>query len=196
MVRHWSTKDRSSWPAEAAAMSNSSDGGGGNGANGGGTGGGEWRQQRRLRCAPATLFPNIPAAGSKAGLARNTLHSARRAGPVPLAPGSFERRAAPREGAAAQSTPGGPRRPAAAQKAPKARPPSIEQWRAPRHRGTPGRLSRTTTAMAWPPSTASSRALRGRYRAGLRIRNISLTSNPEQIEGRVNGVKIVLLTCF
>ncbi|MCT7548186.1 PhnA domain-containing protein [Aliarcobacter butzleri] len=31
---------------------------------------------------------------------------------------------------------------------------------------------------------------------GTAVRNISLTSNPEQIEGRVNGVKIVLLTCF
>lgn len=31
---------------------------------------------------------------------------------------------------------------------------------------------------------------------GTAVRNISLTSNPEQIEGRVNGIKIVLLTCF
>ncbi len=31
---------------------------------------------------------------------------------------------------------------------------------------------------------------------GTSVRNISLTSNPEQIEGRVNGVRIVLLTCF
>ncbi|MDX1809170.1 MAG: PhnA domain-containing protein [Sulfurospirillaceae bacterium] len=31
---------------------------------------------------------------------------------------------------------------------------------------------------------------------GTAVRNISLTSNPEQIEGRVNGVKIILLTCF
>ena len=31
---------------------------------------------------------------------------------------------------------------------------------------------------------------------GTAVRNISLTENPEQIEGRVNGVKIVLLTCF
>ncbi|HIP12499.1 MAG TPA: alkylphosphonate utilization protein [Arcobacter sp.] len=31
---------------------------------------------------------------------------------------------------------------------------------------------------------------------GTAVRNISLASNPEQIEGRVNGVKIVLLTCF
>lgn len=31
---------------------------------------------------------------------------------------------------------------------------------------------------------------------GTAVRNISLTPNPEQIEGRVNGVKIVLLTCF
>lgn len=31
---------------------------------------------------------------------------------------------------------------------------------------------------------------------GTAVRNISLTSNPEQIEGRVNGTKIVLLTCF
>lgn len=31
---------------------------------------------------------------------------------------------------------------------------------------------------------------------GTAVRNISLTQNPEQIEGRVNGVKIVLLTCF
>ena len=31
---------------------------------------------------------------------------------------------------------------------------------------------------------------------GTAVRNISLTSNPEQIEGRVNGVRIVLLTCF
>lgn len=31
---------------------------------------------------------------------------------------------------------------------------------------------------------------------GTAVRNISLTSNPLQIEGRVNGTKIVLLTCF
>jgi len=31
---------------------------------------------------------------------------------------------------------------------------------------------------------------------GTAVRNISLTDNPEQIEGRVNGVKIVLLTRF
>ena len=31
---------------------------------------------------------------------------------------------------------------------------------------------------------------------GTAVRNISLTSNPEQIEGRVNGTRIVLLTCF
>jgi len=31
---------------------------------------------------------------------------------------------------------------------------------------------------------------------GTVVRNISLTANPEQIEGRVNGVKIVLLTQF
>lgn len=31
---------------------------------------------------------------------------------------------------------------------------------------------------------------------GTAVRNISLSSNPEQIEGRVNGVRIVLLTCF
>jgi protein PhnA len=31
---------------------------------------------------------------------------------------------------------------------------------------------------------------------GTAVRNISLTDNPEQIEGRVNGVRIVLLTCF
>jgi protein PhnA len=31
---------------------------------------------------------------------------------------------------------------------------------------------------------------------GTSVRSISLTSNPEQIEGRVNGVRIVLLTCF
>jgi protein PhnA len=31
---------------------------------------------------------------------------------------------------------------------------------------------------------------------GTIVKNISLTSNPEQIEGRVNGTKIVLLTCF
>ncbi|TNF04351.1 MAG: hypothetical protein EP323_06835 [Gammaproteobacteria bacterium] len=31
---------------------------------------------------------------------------------------------------------------------------------------------------------------------GTAVRNISLTSNPEQIEGRVNGVRIVLLTCY
>ncbi len=31
---------------------------------------------------------------------------------------------------------------------------------------------------------------------GTAVRNISLTANPEHIEGRVNGVRIVLLTCF
>ncbi len=31
---------------------------------------------------------------------------------------------------------------------------------------------------------------------GTAVRNISLTSNPEQIEGRVNGTRIVLLTCY
>jgi len=31
---------------------------------------------------------------------------------------------------------------------------------------------------------------------GTSVRNITLTSNPEQIEGRVNCVRIVLLTCF
>ena len=31
---------------------------------------------------------------------------------------------------------------------------------------------------------------------GTAVRNISLTFNPEQIEGRVNGVRIVLLTCY
>lgn len=31
---------------------------------------------------------------------------------------------------------------------------------------------------------------------GTAVRNITLTSNPEQIEGRVNGVRIVLLTKF
>lgn len=31
---------------------------------------------------------------------------------------------------------------------------------------------------------------------GTAVRGISLTPNPEQIEGRVNGVRIVLLTCF
>ena len=31
---------------------------------------------------------------------------------------------------------------------------------------------------------------------GTTVRNISLTPNPEQIEGRVNGVRIVLLTCY
>jgi len=31
---------------------------------------------------------------------------------------------------------------------------------------------------------------------GTAVRNISLTSNPEQIEGRVSGQRIVLLTCF
>ncbi len=31
---------------------------------------------------------------------------------------------------------------------------------------------------------------------GTAVRGISLTSNPEQIEGRVNGMRIVLLTCF
>jgi protein PhnA len=31
---------------------------------------------------------------------------------------------------------------------------------------------------------------------GTAVRNISLTGNPEQIEGRVNGTRIVLLTCF
>lgn len=31
---------------------------------------------------------------------------------------------------------------------------------------------------------------------GTAVRNISLTSNPEQIEGRVNGTRIVLLSCY
>jgi len=31
---------------------------------------------------------------------------------------------------------------------------------------------------------------------GTAVRNISLTNNNEQIEGRVNGTRIVLLTCF
>lgn len=31
---------------------------------------------------------------------------------------------------------------------------------------------------------------------GTAVRNISLTDNPEHIEGRVNGVRIVLLTCY
>lgn len=31
---------------------------------------------------------------------------------------------------------------------------------------------------------------------GTAVRNISLTSNPEHIEGRVNGVRVVLLTCY
>ncbi|MFT7300430.1 MAG: protein PhnA [Porticoccus sp.] len=31
---------------------------------------------------------------------------------------------------------------------------------------------------------------------GTAVRNISLTNNPEHIEGRVNGVRIVLLTCY
>ncbi len=31
---------------------------------------------------------------------------------------------------------------------------------------------------------------------GTTVKNISLTSNPEHIEGRVNGTRIVLLTCF
>ncbi|MFT6985285.1 MAG: protein PhnA [Psychromonas sp.] len=31
---------------------------------------------------------------------------------------------------------------------------------------------------------------------GTPVRNIALTDNPEHIEGRVNGVRIVLLTCF
>lgn len=31
---------------------------------------------------------------------------------------------------------------------------------------------------------------------GTAVRNISLTNNPEHIEGRVNGTKIVLLTCY
>ena len=31
---------------------------------------------------------------------------------------------------------------------------------------------------------------------GTAVRNISLTSNPEHIEGKVNGTRIVLLTCF
>ena len=31
---------------------------------------------------------------------------------------------------------------------------------------------------------------------GTAVRNISLTNNPQQIEGRVNGTKIVLLSCF
>ena len=31
---------------------------------------------------------------------------------------------------------------------------------------------------------------------GTAVRNISLTSNPEHIEGRVNGTRIVLLSCY
>ena len=31
---------------------------------------------------------------------------------------------------------------------------------------------------------------------GTAVRNIALTGNPEQIEGRVNGVRIVLLTKY
>lgn len=31
---------------------------------------------------------------------------------------------------------------------------------------------------------------------GTPVRNIALTDNPEQIEGRVNGMRLVLLTCF
>jgi len=31
---------------------------------------------------------------------------------------------------------------------------------------------------------------------GTAVRNISLTSNPEHIEGKVNGTRIVLLTCY
>lgn len=31
---------------------------------------------------------------------------------------------------------------------------------------------------------------------GTAVRNISLTDNPEHIEGRVNGTRIVLLTCY
>ncbi|MCG6200567.1 PhnA domain-containing protein [Psychromonas antarctica] len=31
---------------------------------------------------------------------------------------------------------------------------------------------------------------------GTPVRNIALTDNPEHIEGRVNGVRIVLLTCY
>lgn len=31
---------------------------------------------------------------------------------------------------------------------------------------------------------------------GTSVRNISLTNNPEHIEGRVNGVRIVLLSCY
>jgi len=31
---------------------------------------------------------------------------------------------------------------------------------------------------------------------GTLVKNISLTDNPEQVEGRVNGTQIVLLTCF
>jgi len=31
---------------------------------------------------------------------------------------------------------------------------------------------------------------------GTSVRNISLTTNPEHIEGRVNGTKIVILSCF
>ena len=31
---------------------------------------------------------------------------------------------------------------------------------------------------------------------GTSVRNISLTSNPEHIEGRVNGTRIVLLSCY
>ena len=31
---------------------------------------------------------------------------------------------------------------------------------------------------------------------GTVVKNIALTDNPEQIEGRVNGTRIVLLSCF
>lgn len=31
---------------------------------------------------------------------------------------------------------------------------------------------------------------------GTAVRNISLTNNPEHIEGRVNGVRVVLLSCY
>ena len=31
---------------------------------------------------------------------------------------------------------------------------------------------------------------------GTAVRGISLTDNPEHIEGRVNGTRIVILTCF
>ena len=31
---------------------------------------------------------------------------------------------------------------------------------------------------------------------GTAVRNISMTNNPEHIEGRVNGTRIVILTCF